>query len=302
MGRETEKMLHQLQKFIDAHESEVEDEQDVDDLVQLFMVEYNKGMRLGKVVTVPETSEDYLDLAENASSKKKKKEYLQRSLELDEDNLDAARLLADMEAKSREDFLIRLHPLIERGNALMEDGGFFRDCMGSFWGEEKTRPYMRLRFQYMHTLTDCGMRRKAAREGEELLELSDGDSLGVHYDLVHLYAALEDEDAATLLYSEYGGAQDTQMLLPLAVLYYKLEDFEKSLAILRQLYKVNKDTKKFIRAVINNTVEDYEDQLHPYYFKPNTISDLLFTYMSYYYLYDSVGTFFEWAQQNLKGK
>ena len=67
MGRETEKMLHQLQKFIDAHESEVEDEQDVDDLVQLFMVEYNKGMRLGKVVTVPETSEDYLDLAENAS-------------------------------------------------------------------------------------------------------------------------------------------------------------------------------------------------------------------------------------------
>ena len=74
MGRETEKMLHQLQKFIDAHVSELEDEQDVDDLVELFMEEYNKGMRLGKVVTVPETSEDYLDLAENACSKKKKKE------------------------------------------------------------------------------------------------------------------------------------------------------------------------------------------------------------------------------------
>lgn len=302
MGRETENMAKQLQKFIDAHESELNEDQSVDVLIQRFMEEYNGSIRHDKVTSLPETSDDYLELAERASSQKKKKEYLQKSLELDPDNLDAASMLADLEAKSREELLIRLHFLLERGNTLMKEGGFFQNDKGDFWGVVETRPYMRLRYMYMKTLTDCGMMRKAVKEGEELLELSEHDNLGVRFDLVHLYAFLENEDAAMLLCDEYEGERETQMLLPLSVLYYKREEFEKSVSLLKLLCKVNKDTKKFIRAVQNEALDDYIDQMHPYRYQPGTISELLFDYVSYLYLYDSVETFFEWADKALKRK
>lgn len=40
---------------------------------------------------MPQTADDYLELAEDATSKKKKLEYLSKALELEPENLDAER-------------------------------------------------------------------------------------------------------------------------------------------------------------------------------------------------------------------
>ena len=88
MSRETEKVLKELQKFLDAHAEDAADEADVDALTERFFAEYNRKCNDQKD-SAPETSDDYLDLAEQATSKKKCVEYLHKALALEPDNLDA---------------------------------------------------------------------------------------------------------------------------------------------------------------------------------------------------------------------
>ena len=185
------------------------------------MEEYNASLPSKNVIALPQTADDYMELAENAGAKKKKLEYLSKALELEPDNLDAARMLAEVNAKNPEDLLEALSSLIEKGNSSMEKEGYFQDCMGDFWGVLETRPYMRLRHSYLELLIQCGMMGKAVNEAEELLRLCEGDNLGIRYALMHLYAYFENEDGALALHKKYDEYEESQMLFPLAVLYYK---------------------------------------------------------------------------------
>ena len=300
MSRETEKVMKQLMQYMEAHQDELGDGVDENDLAQRFMAEYNATVQPRNVRTLPQTADDYLELAEDATSKKKKLEHLSKALELEPDNLDAARMVAELNAKKPEDLLTSFSMLIEKGNALMEKEGYFKDCMGDFWGLLETRPYMRLRHSYLELLIECGMMRKAVGEAEEMLKLCSGDNLGVRYTLMHLYAYWENEDAALALHKEFDEYEESQMLLPLAVLYYKKGDFELSLQYLHRLAKVNKDTKKFLNAIANDHAEDFLEQLSPYGYQPFTIEELIQEYLENHYLFDGVAHFFDWAYRNLK--
>ncbi len=106
MSRETEKVLKELQKFLDAHAEDAADEADVDALTERFFAEYNRKCNDQKD-SAPETSDDYLDLAEQATSKKKCVEYLHKALALEPDNLDARLQLITRTTISRR-LVIRL--------------------------------------------------------------------------------------------------------------------------------------------------------------------------------------------------
>lgn len=71
MSRDSEKVLKELQKFVDAHAEDTENEADVDALAERFFAEYNLKCKEQKE-SAPETADDYLDLAEQVTSKKKK--------------------------------------------------------------------------------------------------------------------------------------------------------------------------------------------------------------------------------------
>ena len=300
MSKETEKVMKQLMQYMEAHQDELGDGVDENDLAQRFMAEYNAAVQPRNVRTLPQTADDYLELAEDATSKKKKLEYLSKALELEPDNLDAARMTAELNAKKPEDLLESLSTLIEKGNSLMEKEGYFQDCMGDFWGLLETRPYMRLRHSYLELLIECGMMRKAVSEAEEMLKLCSNDNLGVRYLLMHLYAYLENEDAALALHKEYDEYEESQMLLPLAVLYYKEAKFEVSLQYLRRLNKANKDTKKFLNAIANDRAEEFLEHLSPYGYQPFTIEELIQEYLENHYLFDGAAHFFDWAYRSLK--
>lgn len=70
MSRDSEKVLKELQKFLDAHAEDTENEADVDALAERFFAEYNLKCKEQKE-SAPETADDYLDLAEQVTSKKK---------------------------------------------------------------------------------------------------------------------------------------------------------------------------------------------------------------------------------------
>ena len=95
---------------------------------------------------------------------------------------------------------------------------------------------------------------------------------------------------------------ETQMLLPLAVLYYKLNQFDKAEDCIKRLAKANKDTKKFLRAAARDQLDDYIGEMSPYGYRPFTMEELLDELMHTSYLFNSVPYFFAWASKVLAAK
>ena len=302
MSRETEKVLKELQKFLDAHTEDTENEADVDALTERFFAEYNQKC-IGQKDHAPETADDYLDLAEQAASKKKCVEYLHKALELEPDNLDARlQLITRTTEQQLDEQRLALQELLDVADKQMEQAGAFKEYAGEFWTAPETRPYMRVRYTYFDVLISCGMMRRAIDEGQRLLELCENDNLGVRYQLMHLYAYMEDEMYALALHKRFDAYEETQMLLPLAVLYYKLNQFDKAEDYIKRLAKANKDAKKFLRAAARNQLDDYIDEMNPYGYQPFTMEELLDELMKSSYLFDSVPYFFAWASKVLATK
>ena len=302
MSRETEKVLKELQKFLDAHAEDAADEADVDALTERFFAAYNRKCNDQKD-SAPETADDYLDLAEQAASKKKCVEYLHKALELEPDNLDAKlQLITRTTEQQLDEQRLALQELLDAADKQMEQTGAFKEYAGEFWTAPETRPYMRVRYTYFDVLISCGMMRQAISEGQRLLELCESDDLGVRYQLMHLYVFMEDEMHALALHKQFDSYEETQMLLPLAVLYYKLNQFDKAEDYIKRLSKANKDTKKFLRAAAHDELDDYIDELNPYGYQPFTIEELLDELMKSSYLFESVPYFFAWASKVLVTK
>ena len=301
MSRETEKVLKELQKFLDAHAEDTENEADVDALTERFFAEYNQNC-IGQKDHAPETADDYLDLAEQATSKKKCVEYLHKALALEPDNLDARLQLIMRTTEQLDEQRLALQELLDAADNQMEKTGAFKEYAGEFWTALETRPYMRVRYTYFDVLISCGMMRRAIDEGQRLLELCENDNLGVRYQLMHLYAYMEDELHALALHKRFDAYEETQMLLPLAVLYYKLNQFDQAEDYIKRLAKANKNAKKFLRAAARDQLDDYMDEMSPYGYQPFTMEELLDELMRTSYLFDSVPYFFAWASKVLAAK
>ena len=148
MSRETEKVWKELQKFLDAHAEDAADEADVDALTERFFAEYNRKCKDQKD-SAPETADDYLDLAEQAASKKKCVEYLHKALELEPDNLDAKlQLITRTTEQQLDEQRLALQELLDAADKQMEQTDAFKEYAGEFWTAPETRPYMRVRYTY----------------------------------------------------------------------------------------------------------------------------------------------------------
>ena len=302
MSRETENLLKELQRFMDSHADEIKSEDDANALAEQFLAEYDQKC-VEQKDHAPETADDYLDLAEQAASKKKHMEYLRKALELEPDNLDARlQMITCTTEHHLDEQLLALQELLELAEKQMKKAGAFKEYNGQFWTVPETRPYMRVRYTYFDVLISCGMMRQAINEGQRLLELCESDDLGVRYQLMHLYVFVEDEMHALALHKQFDSYEETQMLLPLAVLYYKLNQFDKAEDYIKRLAKANKDAKKFLRAAARDELDDYIDELNPYGYQPFTMEELLDELMRSSYLFDSVPYFFVWASKVLTAK
>ena len=301
MSRDTEKLLKELQSFLMQHGDEAADEDSMDRLAEQFLSEH--GIRSVNENAAPETADDYLDLAEQATSKKKHMEYLRKALELEPDNLDARlQMITSITEHHLDEQRLALQELLALAEQQMKEAGAFKEYTGEFWTAPETRPYMRVRYTYFDVLISCGMMRQAISEGQRLLELCESDDLGVRYQLMHLYVFMEDEMHALALHKQFDSYEETQMLLPLAVLYYKLNQFDKAEDYIKRLAKANKDTKKFLRAAARDQLDDYIGEMSPYGYRPFTMEELLDELMHTSYLFNSVPYFFAWASKVLTTK
>ena len=301
MSRDSEKVLKELQKFLDAHAEDTENGADVDALAERFFAEYNLKCKEQKE-SAPETADDYLDLAKQVTSKKKRVEYLHKALELEPDNLDARLQLILRTAEQPDERRLALQELLDAADKQMEKSGAFKEYAGEFWTAFETRPYMRVRYTYFDVLISCGMMRRAIDEGQRLLELCENDNLGVRYQLMHLYVFMEDEMHALALHKKYGGDEETQMLLPLAILYYKQNQFDKAEDYVNRLAKTNKGAKKFLRLAAKNDRRSLFMEQGLYGYQPGTIEELVEEYLTSPYLFVTTPYFCQWAYQYLRAQ
>lgn len=286
---------------MEEHADEIVDEQSFDRLQEQFMAEH--AAMLGPMDAESETAYDYLELAQEARSKKQRMAYLNKAVEVKPDNVDAQlQLLLNTHEYKPAAQLPALKKLLEAEETKLKNISVFQESMGDFWLDIETRPYMRVYHTYFEALISCGMLRQAIHAGERMLELCEGHNLGVRYQLMHLYVQMEDEMHALALHKKYDSYEETQMLLPLAVLYYKLNQFDRAGAYLNRLAAVNKDTKKFLRLAVKNDMSAMLAEREWYGYQPMTIQELVEKLLDSMYLFRNVPLFFEWAQQYLRAQ
>lgn len=188
-SRDTEKTIRELQQFLREHEDEITDEDSMHRLAITFMSQHNS--RLQPKQTEPEDASDYLELAEAASSKKKRLEYLHKAVEVEPENID-----------------VQLELLLAE-------------------------------------------------------------------------------------HKKYGGYEETQMLLPLAILYYKQNQFDKAKDYLNRLAKVNRDTKKFMRLEAKHDGYSLRMERGMHGYRPGTIEELVDAYLNSTYLFNATPYFIQ---------
>ncbi len=302
MSRESEKALKAMHQFLDENGAEDMTMDDVNGLLQKFTEDYNSNLPGRITEKTAKTADDYLELAEEAPTKAQAEKYIKKALELEPDNMDAVSASLDLiEDDSTWEYYQKLSEAVKNGAKLMEKKGFMdENSIGEYWGILETRPYMRLLNRYAEFMAEAGMMSLAAREYEEMIRLSENDNLGVRYSLMHVYAFLEQEEPALELHKRYDGYEETQMLLPLSVLYFKRGDFDKAEDYLKRLCATNKDTKKFFRAIKKDKLDHYVEEISGYGYQPFTIQELIVELMENSFLFRMVPLYMEWAYEKTR--
>lgn len=301
MSKETEKVFKSFAKYMDDH-GHPESQEDLEIMLQSFMEEYNGNLGANASVTpVPaSSSDDYMELAENAGSPEEALRFAKKALKLDPDNLDAESLVVALTAKDPFDMIKKYEAAIDHGNKVMEEQGYYdEEYEGEFWHVHQTRPYMRLRLAYIDALIEACMFDAAITEAEDLLELNDGDNTGMRYMLMSLYALVGDEYSAIELYRRFE-EDSAMMLMPFSLLFYKKNDLNNASKYLKLIMKHNPDLKKFLRSTVVEDEDIFPKDFNPSMYRPYTQEEILVAVFEYDWLYMTVGMFFPWAYQELE--
>ncbi len=297
----TERVFRELNEYLEEHKSELKTDEDYERLAKQFLSEYNASIKSGK--PREKTAEDYVDMADEAETLQKRVEYLNKALSLDPDSVDAKLGLIKVRmSEEPEEKLVAIASLMDKAAEPLKEKRYFEHYRGEFWGLHETRPFMRVKQSYMDSLIDCGMISLAIEEGNEMIALNTNDNLGIRYTLMHLYALTGDEKAALELHKKYEYSEETQMLLPFSVLYYRLGQFDKAEEYLKKLNVANKDTRKFLRAFVNEDQDAIFGDMDPHGYRPYTIEDLGVAMIENKWLYVSSSHYFHWAYRCLNKK
>ncbi len=301
MRNPSEAFFKALNKHMESLDSLPEDAEGMDKVLQDFMEEYRERLAQRGPLTekTAQTADDFLELAETASSKAKKVKYLKKACELDEGNIDAGMHLATLTAKSEPEFARRVEELLAQARKQLEAGGFFaKENIGEFWLITETRPFMRAYEAYMNCLIADGKIRQAIDAGLDMLRLCHNDNLGIRYVLMNCYAALEDEAGAVTLHERYGQEATTMFCLPLSLLCYRLGKEEKATQYLKQLREVNSDTKRFFSLLLSDCRPNV--RISPYGYRSGTMEEFVECLNLRPETYMICQSYWSWGMQKIK--
>lgn len=247
-----------------------------------------------------EESKEFLEGLEEIN--RQNKEILKEAKKKVKENHDDIKAQMIVAALSTSDLINRkkkFEKIIKKAHdKLTKDGIVDENDIGHYWLIHQARPYMIARNDYLDLLLELGMLRKASIEANELIKLSDGDNMGVRFTLMHIFAALEDEEGALSLINIFGD-EEVEFLVPLSVLYFKLDDLKKSEKYLRKAQLTNKYTKELFESLTGDYEPDFEPSESYMY---NSLEQLENMYLDNKFLYEPLFEYLFWADEILNGK
>ena len=254
----------------------------------------------------PETAEsalDFLILSAKSEKQRERLDYAKKALALDPESLDAALAVILLGTRDLISMKKKLETLMEKGKAQMEQQGLM-DAKGQFWQQFETRPFIRVLRAHFTVLQLLGQYRNALAAGWEIISYNKGDNLGVRYDMMTMAAWLLDPDTALTLMARYQ-EEDAMMLLPLALLYFRLGKGKDSLRILHTLYTSNPSLFNVLDDLLDGGAMEEacrQDRLplNAYHYTAFEDSEVFFAVHDNLFLYLVSGTFFQWALDNAK--
>lgn len=235
-------------------------------------------------------SDELLDMAYEAESKKEALKYAKQALEAYPDNIDAESLIADFEENTIKR-LKKYDAVVAKATKLLEsDNMFDEENIGIFWGLLETRPYMRARHNRLLALMGLGRYTEAMKECEELLELCTNDNMGIRYLLAGIYAALEKFEECEKLYEKYGD-ESLHMLFPMAIMYFKKGDYKKAKQFLKMAEERNEFIIDFLLGGISEDIAEY----HNNYYSHGSEEEAFLVLHDFIYLLMPVPAFMEFV-------
>lgn len=195
------------------------------------------------------------------------------------------------------DYKERLEKILaDAENDLKEEGLANENSIGDFWLIYETRPYMSAKLEYLQSLLDLGMYKKAINQAEDMLRLNENDNLGIRYILINLYALMEDEEGINSLVEKFGD-KEVEFLLGLSIYYFKVDNLRKSLTYLKKAQKTNKYVKEFIDGCLDPMMV-YDKAI--FHYSMGSLDQLISNYQSSYFLYTSLLEYYSWAKRKLR--
>lgn len=302
-------IMDKLNDFIELKAPHgVHSEDELQQLIEEFMMQHKEAAQyfqdfLQENVqddTVPADVYDYLELAEQASRKKDKREYLAKAAELEPDNVEVKLAQAELDSKGPLDMLEILPGMIAAEEKRLKDQEIYQHSKGDFGIDFETQPYMMLLQEYLSDLIECGIHNKAIQIGEEMLRLNKSDSLDIRFLLMPLYAKMCNEMKALKLYKREECEQNSSYyLLPLTLLYFKLGDWPKAQSYLKTLKECYPITKKLIRFIKKGDIAAIHSYFKTEKYIPFADAELIDAYLRNYTIYATEPYFFDWADEAL---
>jgi len=267
-----------------------ENNKDINNILTLHNANANMGY----------DSWDYLDMAYQADNMQDALKYAKNALQLDENCLDAQVMIAELTSANSEELKVNYEKFIEKAQKHLKKQGLFDDEeIGHFWGLVETRPYMRLKHSYLRLLLDQGKFRKSIKECEDMIRLSENDNLGVRYLLISLYAFFEDELNLIKLYKKYDEESNSQMLLPIVALYYKLDNYDKAKVYLNKLREVNDEAEDFFCSEDIFETMDMEEVIETGSYRYASKEEIMVAMSDSAYLYSTSAGLILWIAENI---
>ena len=272
MSFETEKIITLLNKFLDEHGDEYQNDEEA---IAAFQMQYNQSLLIGEDV-IDDSDEDLLwDLLEEMHYARpgtpKRKKIAKQILEMEPDNIEAKQALFS--------YLSRFEELYELEKLEREE---FKklDPEEMGWEYIENRPYLRLKADLADKYIRNAFFTKAEKQYKELLEMNPNDALGARFELMNVYAHLEKYDEAKAFLDEYEKEYrlDDMLLIPMMLLALKVGENEVAEDYYRKLLKENADVTKFLRLLKKEGAEGVEmiaDEPNDGYYSPNSLESLV---------------------------